>query len=468
MKKTNVILVMCDDLGYGDTGFNGNTVIRTPHLDQLAREGAVFTRFHAGAPVCSPTRGTCLTGRHHYRYGITTANDGKLPLEELTLATLLQQNGYRTGHFGKWHLGTLSRELKDGRRGGATQPEWYSPPWQHGFDTCFSTEVAIPLWNPMENQPFASKYWVQEGQYAEDNLEGDDSRVIMDRAIPFIEQCAAIDEPFLAVVWFHAPHTPVAAGPEHRAIYADYSEGEQHYYGCVTAMDEQVGRLNDTLKRLSLEDDTLVWFCSDNGPEGPGGEGPGGEGRNRGSTGGLRGRKRSLFNGGTTVPTVLKWPKYVKPGTTYRSVGSTLDFLPTILEEIGLSMPDARPLDGVSLLPVLRGETERRSRPIVFRFVSNRDAMFGSPTFAVIDNEYKLLTNHTERLQDDMVFQLIEDPYESTNLIDSHPEFAERMRAYLKEQLDDYRRSHYGGDYANPDYKPLDPFISNERAWNSD
>ncbi|MCC2684689.1 MAG: Cerebroside-sulfatase [Paenibacillaceae bacterium] len=463
MEKTNVILVMCDDLGYGDTGFNGNTIIRTPHLDQLAHEGGVFTRFHAGAPVCSPTRGTCLTGRHHYRYGITNANKGSLPRQEITLASLLKAAGYRTGHFGKWHLGTLTREVKDGRRGGAKNPELYSPPWEHGFEACFSTEVGIPLWNPMENQPFASKYWTGEGRFATDNLEGDDSRVIMDRAIPFIEQCVRNDDPFLAVIWFHAPHSPVVAGPEYCAMYSEYSEGEQHYYGCVTAMDEQVGRLNRSLKELGLEENTLVWFCSDNGPEGRTQEG-----RNFGSTGGLRGRKRSLFNGGTTVPTVMKWPKYVAPGTVYDTPGSTLDFLPTMIDELGIGMPDDRPIDGISLLPLLRGETRERTKPIVFRFVSKRDQMFGSPTFAVIDNDYKLLTNHTEQIKDDMVFNLADDPYESLNMVQEQTEFARRMRDYLHKQLEDYKRSHFGGDYREEGYRPVNEYIGNERSWDGD
>ena len=114
----NILLLMCDDLGYGDTGFNGNDIIQTPSLDKLRSEGAHLTRFFAGAPVCSPTRGTCLTGRHQYRYGITTANDGKLPTQEVTLSKICKESGYRTGHFGKWHLGTLTTTSQDGRRAG--------------------------------------------------------------------------------------------------------------------------------------------------------------------------------------------------------------------------------------------------------------------------------------------------------------------------------------------------------------
>lgn len=463
-EQPNVILVMCDDLGYGDTGFNGNTIIRTPSLDLLAAEGARFTNFYAGGPVCSPTRGTCLTGRHYYRYGITTANEGALPRQEITLAELFKSKGYRTGHFGKWHLGTLTKEKKDGRRGGAHRPELYSPPWLHGFDTCFSTEVAVPLWNPMENQPFESKYWHEDGSYATENLEGDDSRVIMDRVIPFLQEASDHDQPFFAVVWFHAPHSPVVAGPAYRALYSDYSENEQHYYGCVTAMDEQIGRLNDWIKQAGLEDNTILWFCSDNGPEGNGRK----ETRNCGSTGGRRGRKRSLFNGGVAVPAVLKWPKYIQPGTVLEMPCSTLDFLPTLCEEVGMSLPDERPLDGESLLPYLRGETTRRTKPIPLRFVATKTSMFHSPTFGLIDNDYKLLTNLCEDGTDDMLFDLSRDPYEQNNIVSEHASIAAAMKKVLQDYLADFKRSHYGGDYGDPAYRPVNDFICNEQTWTGD
>jgi arylsulfatase A-like enzyme len=456
---------MCDDLGYGDTGFNGNRIIKTPHLDRLAEEGAKFIRFYAGAPVCSPTRGTCLTGRHHYRYGITTANAGRLPHEEITLASVLKSLGYATGHFGKWHLGTMSKEIEDGRRGGPTHPELYSPPWEHGFDTCFSSEAQVPLWDPMKDQNIPAKYWHEDGSFAVHNMDGDDSRVIVDRAIPFIQNASENEAPFLAVVWFHAPHAPVVAGPEYRKMYSQYSEGEQHYYGCVTAMDEQVGRLNQAVKDLGQEENTLIWFCSDNGPEGID---ENRNGRNCGSTGGLKGRKRSLFNGGIAVPGVIKWPKYIRKGTTLEMPCSTLDFLPTLVEETGYPMPDHRPIDGVSLLPYFQGIIHRRPKPIPFRFVSSKSSMFGSPTFGLIDNEYKLLTNFSENTEEDMMFDLLKDPYEQYNMIGGQKKLAEKMKAYLAEQLDDFKRSHYGNDYPGGNYRPVNEFICNEQGWTRD
>lgn len=145
-KLPNIILIMADDLGYGDVACYGNPVVKTPHLDAMAREGIRFNRFYSGAPVCSPTRGSCLTGRHPYRYGIPWAGRHPLPEDEITLAEALKQSGYSCGHFGKWHLGGLSRtviqsEFPDG-------PSSYSPPWVNGFDVAFSTESMVPNYNP--------------------------------------------------------------------------------------------------------------------------------------------------------------------------------------------------------------------------------------------------------------------------------------------------------------------------------
>lgn len=461
----NFIYVMCDDLGYGDTGFNGSKIIKTPHLDNLAREGAVFSQFYSGAPVCSPTRGTCLTGRHHFRYGITHANDGILPKEEITVQQILKEEGYATGHFGKWHLGTLTNDILDGRRGGRNHTDLYAPPWERDFDVCFSTEVAVPLWNEPANAGISDhhrgKYWLGEGEVETENLDGDDSRIIMDRALPFIENAVKNNQPFIAVIWFHAPHAPVVAGPKYREMYKEYPENMQHYFGCITAMDEQVGRLNDALKELGIEDNTCLWFCSDNGPEGDGSN----TNRNCGSTGGLKGRKRSLFNGGINVPSIVKWPKYVQPETRYDFPASTLDYLPTLIEEIGYTMPDQRPVDGVSLISLLKEEETNRPKPIPFRFVDRRDKMFDSPTFVLIDNDYKILTNMNSDPNDDMVFDVRTDRMEEYNLNETQEDIINDAKAYLKTLVESFENSHHGGDYNNPDFKPVRTYIGNDQTW---
>ena len=322
--RPNIILVMADDLGWGDLGCFGHPDLKTPYLDALASAGLRFTRFHAAAPVCSPTRASCLTGRHPYRAGIRNANSGHLGANEVTLQGLLGQAGYRTGHFGKWHLGTLTKTLKESNRGGPRGVAHYAPPWQRGFEVCFSTEAKVPTFDPMKTpksgKPYGTYYWNQQGERITENLEGDDSRIIMDRVLPFVRDSVDKKDPFFAVVWFHAPHLPVVASDADRKPYAQFNELTQHYYGCITALDREVGRLQKTLDELGVRDNTIVWFCSDNGPEGKKGKAPG-------SAGPLRGRKRSLFEGGTRVPGILSWPNKLPKGHVVDTLACTSDFM---------------------------------------------------------------------------------------------------------------------------------------------
>lgn len=415
--RANIILLMADDLGWGDTGYNGHPMIRTPNLDAMAREGITFTRFYSQAPVCSPTRGSCLTGRHPYRYDIPGANAGHMLDAELTLGEMLQALGYRTGHFGKWHLGTLTKTLRESNRGGPRGVTHYAPPWEHGFDTCFSTEAKVPTWDPMRHpqtgEAYGTHYWTGSDQRARENLEGDDSRVIMDRAIPFVEESAARDEPFFAVIWFHAPHLPVVAGREYLAMYEGQSKARAHYYGCITAMDEQIGRLRQTLDELGVTDETIIFFCSDNGPEGARetDERPG-------STAGLRGRKRSLYEGGIRVPGVMVWPGRMPEPRTVTAPASTSDYLPTLTGLLDVGRIEPRdPLDGVSLMPLIEGEQSNRGAPIGFKSAGQR---------AWIGDRYKLYSPKSGGWE---LYDLIADPGESTNLAEKHPEIVQRLEA---------------------------------------
>ena len=379
----NILLVMSDDQGYGDIGYHGNEVVQTPVLDRMSTEGLRFDRFYA-PPLCGPTRASCMTGRHPARFGILDSNSGRLPPNELTIAELLAERGYRTGHFGKWHLGTLSRDVRDSRRGGPDNAALYPPPWDNGFEVCFSTEAKVPTWDPLimpleseatiwwdavedpaQAQPFHTKnepsvaYWNERGEQVSENLEGDDSRVIVDRVVPFMRAAVEAQEPFLAVVWFHAPHKPVVAGPQYAALYEDLAPFLKHYYGAITAMDEQIGRLRDELRSLGVERDTIVWFCSDNGPFGQAETHPG-------SAGELRGRKGDLFEGGIRVPAILEWPGHLESGRRTSIPVSTLDILPTLLELTGTPAPDDRELDGLSIVPLMEGEWTERPELIPF------------------------------------------------------------------------------------------------------
>jgi arylsulfatase A-like enzyme len=431
----NIILMMADDLGYGDTGFNGNTVIQTPHLDQLARDGALLRHFYANGPVCSPTRGTCLTGRHYYRYGIYTANVGNLPRQEITLARILKENGYATGHFGKWHLGTLSKTLSS--KGEKRKPEInYSPPWERDYDRSFVTESAVSTWNPgigkrARNNPFYDDGVPLDGDDA--SLLGGAARVIVDRAVPFMEKAVAEDQPFLAVVWFHAPHEEILAGPEYLAMYPD-AGAAAHYYGCITELDEQVGRIRQTLERLGVADNTLIFFCSDNGPEGKEAKG-----KRAGVTNGLRGRKRSLYDGGVRVPALAAWPGVIKAGSVVDTPMSTLDYFPTVAGIIGYEMPDDRPVDGEDILPILMGKRSTHEKPIPFRF---RDGA------TLVKGTHKLVLPEGE------LYDLSSDWSEENDISETDPERVAAMTQELMDYLEAFKASHGGADYNDPAYRP--------------
>lgn len=448
-ERPNIILMMADDLGWGDVQcFNPESPIQTPHLDAMAAAGMQFNRFYASSPVCSPTRGSALTGRHPFRYGIYYANKGHIKTEELTLAELLQKQGYATGHFGKWHLGTMTTEMKDANRGKPGNTKDFSPPWQHGFEVCFSTESKVPTWDPMLKPssatgkgwdfikdrssaiPYGTHYWNEQGEVVTDNLEGDDSRVIMDRVVPFVEKAAQADQPFFAVVWFHTPHLPVVAGPEYAAMYSEYDSFERNYYGCVTAMDEQVGRLRAALKEAGVAENTMLWFGSDNGPEG--------SAKSPGTAAHFKGRKRSLYEGGVRVSGLLDWPARVKAGTVTEFPAVTSDYLPTILAALDVEMVDARPRDGISLLPVIAGEQTEREKPIGFE---------SQKQLAWTTQQYKLYSKNGGETWE--LYDLLNDPSETKNLAAASPELVQQLSQSLAQWRESCKLSDQGRDYAD-------------------
>jgi arylsulfatase A-like enzyme len=432
---------MADDLGYGDTGFNGNPVIQTPHMDHLAAAGIRFTRFYSIGPVCAPTRAASLTGRHYLRMGLMDVNIGKLPQQEVTLARVCKERGYATGHFGKWHLGTLSKTESPRHKHPAQD---FAPPWERDYDDALATEISVPTWNPAsgEHPKHDAPYW-HNGVKVTDNLEGDDSRVIMDRALPFIQQAVAKGQPFMTTIWFHTPHSPVVAGPEYLQRYAGHPEGAQHYYGCITAMDEQIGRLRAELKELGVDQNTIIWFCSDNGPEGngrPKSKYDAYHGAFYGQAGDFNGRKRSLLNGGVCVPAFVVWPDTIEGGQSLSMPCSTLDYLPTLCELIGRELPQDRPIDGQSLVSSLLGKSAQRSRSIPF--ASN----IKKTQVAWIRGNFKLLTGWPVGKPVEL-YHLQRDPAEINNLAANHPELVRSMQAELEAWITSCRKSFDGEDY---------------------
>lgn len=384
-EQPNIILCMTDDQGWGDVGYNGHPHLKTPHLDQISREGVTFTRFYSAAAMCSPTRASVYTGRNPYRMGVTFAMKGMLEPTEVPLSTVLKKQGYTTGHFGKWHLGTLSKKKGDQKRWGAfsKRPErYYCPPWERDVDVCFVTESKVPTWDPLlapgpikkkgppSGKPYGNEFFVGPGKTVTENMRGDASKVIMDRALPFIENAVSAKKPFLAVIWFHTPHSPVVGGPKDRAPYGDHPEPAQHYYACLSAMDAQMGRLRASLKELGVGDNTMLWFCSDNGPARQGSP------RHVGSNGGLSGFKLSIKEGGIRVPGLLVWPEKVKKPRKVGAPCVTSDYFPTILDALGLPLPEGRKYDGMSLWPLIEGKREKRGSAIGFLNKDGKEAVW--------------------------------------------------------------------------------------------
>ena len=334
-ERPNFILCMADDQGWGDTGYNGHPLLKTPVMDEMARTGLRFDRFYAAAAVCSPTRGSVMTGRHPNRFGCFAWGHTLRP-QEITIAEALKKAGYTTGHFGKWHIGSV-------------RADGMASPGNSGFDEWFSSP------NFYENNPLFS----HNGKVIE--TKGESSDVTAGLAMDWIGKVAKGKKPFLAVVWFGNPHSPHVAVDKFKKMYSEQPEGVAHFFGEITAMDAALGKMRSGLRKLGIADNTVLWYCSDNGS------------LPKGSSGGLRARKGSLYEGGIRVPAVLEWPARVKANRITDINANTSDIYPTLLELADVALPKNQPrLDGISLAPLLRGQKQVRKQPMGFWTYHNR------------------------------------------------------------------------------------------------
>ncbi len=428
-RPPNIVFVLADDLGWGDLHCYGHAMMQTPNLDRLAREGTLFTQFYVNSPVCSPSRTAFMTGQYPARYAVhghfaDRDHDPKvnqrrgmpdwLDPRATTITRLLQRAGYKTGHFGKWHLGH-----------GPGAPE----PGAYGIDTHRTVVSNGPGWADWRTQDF----WARS------------SRLIVDETMQFIENNR--DRPFFANVWMLLPHAPLKPTEEQIAPYRGltpqgldgnalpYKAAAQVFYASVTDVDQQVGRLLAKLEQLGLARDTLVLFSSDNGPEEIQIRDAGHSGV--GSAGPFRGRKRSLYEGGIREPFLVRWPGTVPAGRIDNtSVLSAVDFLPTLCRLTGVEVPSNIELDGEDMHEILQGHSRARRRPLLWEW---RFAVFGhvlnrSPILAVRDGEWKLLMNPDRSRVE--LYDIPRDPSELTNLANREPEVSERLsNMLLKWQL---------------------------------
>ena len=408
--KPNIVLVMADDMGWGQTGYYKHPALRTPHLDAMAAGGLRFDRFYAGGPVCSPTRATVLTGRTHDRTGVQS-HGFALRKQEKTLAVALRGAGYATGHFGKWHLNGL-------RGPGVPILEADSHgPGGFGFDQWLSVT------NFFDKDPVMSR----KGTFEE--FTGDSSEVIVAEALRFIGSQAAEGKPSFTVIWYGTPHSPWRGLERDLKSFPNLDKKSQHHYAELVAMDRSLGTLRAGLRRLGIARNTLVWFCSDNG---------GLAGFKPDTVGGLRGYKGSLFEGGLRVPGVIEWPDGVTKPRVTSFPAATVDIFPTLAEIAGLPTDVMlQPLDGQSLLPLFDKELGLRQKPIGFRSAGRG---------ALIDNDFKLYTKNVGN-GDFVLYHLAEDPAEKQDVKIRYPEVAQRLRKAFQDWNVTVDASVAGKDY---------------------
>ena len=378
--RPNIIVMMCDDLGYGDLSCYGHSIIKTPNLDALAAGGIRFTDGYAAAPVCSPSRAGLLTGRDPHRAGIYDWIPGgsvHLRDSEVTFAELLKQQGYDTMLAGKWHL-----------NGRFNRPSEQPTPGDQGFDHWFATHNNA---SPNHQNP---ANFIRNGKSV-GKTSGYSSSVVVREALNWLEDRGGSRKPFLSVLTFHEPHTPVASPADLVERYLPHQTipGQAVYYANVTQVDRAVGELLEGLKDQGLYDNTLIVFTSDNGPEEwmryPGCD------LQHGSVGPLRGHKLDIFEGGIRVPLIVSWPANIKAGRVSRQAVSSLDFLPTFCKLAGVSIPDHLALDGCDISDHLKngGQIARR-KPLFWFYYAAR----GYANFAMRDGEFTLIARRTGNL----------------------------------------------------------------------
>lgn len=408
-KRPNIVYIFADDWGWGDLSCHGHSWLKTPNLDRLAREGTDFQQFNVLNPVCSPSRTAVLTGHYPARYsvhqhfaapvqnherGMPDWLDPKAP----TLPRFLKQAGYRTAHFGKWHLTNAQTQ-------GAPKPEAY------GYDE-------YEVFNGGAGWPAA------------------DLHAAATNATAFINKNK--DKPFFINVWLHESHTPHVPTKASMEKWKHLDEQKQVYAAVITDGDNDVGTILDALKGAGVEDNTIVMFSSDNGPEwtamkqGPKKSDPDAKVTgfdtyySVGETGGLRGRKRSVFEGGVRVPFIVRWPNTTPAGVKNNTTNFTaVDLLPTLCAAADVKLPDNYKGDGENLLAAFKGREISRTRPVFWEWQGTKTEPDYWPRLVVREGDWKLfLTEDGKRSE---LYRIPNDRAEKTNLTKDHPEIVSRL-----------------------------------------
>jgi arylsulfatase A-like enzyme len=471
----NIILMMGDDHGWEETGYNGHPHVKTPVLDEMAATGLRFDRFYAGHCNCSPTRASFLTGRHPNRMG-TFAPGWSFRPEEITIAAILKKAGYVSAHFGKWHVGAVK----------AASP---LNPKAMGFDEFLSHDNFFELNPPLSRNGAPPEV-----------IKGESSEILVREAVRFIDQAQAAKKPFFTVVWFGSPHEPYQGLPQDLALYDDLParytkkvsltsnetggptkrpQGEvlRERYAEITAMDRAIGQLRTHLATAGLRDNTLLFYCGDNGTS---------EDSALGAP--HRGVKSTMYEGGILVPGLIEWPARIRSPRVTHFRGSTVDLLPTMCAITGQPLPD-RVLDGVDLTPVLEGKKEAREKPLCFweydgkRLESSKPTPYLDPALqegttplvklmagkatrdftnyrqppvteddylgprAIIEGDLKLVIHEEKSGLRRELFNLKADPGERADLSSHESEAVRRLENVLREWQTSVLKSLGGADY---------------------
>ncbi len=409
--KPNILFIYADDLGWGDVGFNGRRDWTTPHLDRLAAQGTVFTRWYTGAVVCAPSRGVLLTGKYTIHNGVT-GNGDDLPRGQMTLAEALHAQGYATAIFGKWHTGRP-------RDGGKPVH-----PMDIGFDEYFGFYGAAACWEKFPKQLAFGRRTKQVDGYA--------STLFTDASIDFLRRQK--DRPFFLYVPYTDPHFNIDAPPEDVALYrGKFKEKDPDkplnatYAAMVSRMDKEIGRLLAALDEQGLTERTLVIFTSDHGATFE--IGNQGTAAFHDSNHPFRGQKRTLWEGGIRVPALVRWPGKVPAGQTSPEIVHMMDVFPTVLAAIGASPQGEWKVDGANMLPVWMGKARAPERTLFWEWRSE-----GTDQLAAMRGDLKLVVPCTGTSKPEL-YNVETDPGERRDLSAEQPELVKK----LNQELDAWR-----------------------------
>ena len=385
-RRPNVVLILTDDQGYGDLSLHGNPYLKTPNLDGLARQGVEMTRFYV-SPVCAPTRSSLLTGRYHLRCGVfgVTAGQETMRTEETTLAEALRGAGYRTALIGKWHLGEHYPYVPHAQ-GFDEFVGFRTGHWTNYFDTTLERN----------GKPHPTRGYITD--------------VFTDEALRFVERNQR--QPFFLYLAYNAPHAPFQAPERYLAPYKTPSLPEQvaAVYAMVANLDENAGRLLAGLDRLGLSQDTIVIFLTDNGPNG------------QRFNAGLRAAKGSVYEGGVRVPFFIRWPGRLQAGRRVDTMAAHIDIYPTLLEMCGAARPKGLPIDGLSILRLLKGPAPDWPDRMLFTHREGRDNPSSTYPGTVRTGRFNLVNGKE-------LYEIPSDPGERNNLAAKHPEKVKELRA---------------------------------------